>query len=235
MTDENKYVNLNENANIKKVNFTEFNEGDEFIKIPFESVPKFEEKTVDLVFVLDRSGSMSRSVQDTIGSFNSFIAKEKSKFRDTRVTTVLFDDEYHMLYSRKPISQVSKLTEREYFTYGCTALLDAIGTTITDLNTKVNNEVIFIVITDGYENASRRYNNKQIRNLISNHKWEFIFVGADIDSFSQSRKIGIDMAHTANFNKSSEGINDLFESFEKVVDSCHENKDFDISWKEGLE
>lgn len=193
------------------------------------------ENTVDLVLVLDRSGSMYSLTKDTIGTFNSFIDRERAKNRNTRVTLVLFDDTYQFVYFRKPIREVPRLTEEIYFVRGATALYDAIGKTICELNTEVNNDVIFITLSDGYENASREFNGRQISNLVSNHNWDFVFVGCDIDSFAQSRQIGIDASHTANFSKTSEGISELFNSFHMILDNSYLNKEFDASWKANLD
>ena len=104
---------------------------------------------MDLIFVLDKSGSMSDSVEDTIGGFNSFIRRERVKNPNTRVTLVLFNDEYEILYTRKPIADVEALTSEEYFACGCTALLDAVGHTIVSFDKEVNNKVLFVITTDG--------------------------------------------------------------------------------------
>lgn len=141
-------------------NLESFNGLDEKVNgIKEENLEKAEEvkaeetplKDVDLVFLLDKSGSMYDVVSDTIGGFNSFIEREREKNPNTHVTLVLFDTEYKVLYTRKPIDEVSKLTKNEYFADGCTALLDAIGTTINRLDRKVENDVLFVITTDGLE------------------------------------------------------------------------------------
>ena len=180
---------------------------------------------IDLVFVMDRSGSMSGSEDDTIGGFNSFIQKEIKKELDTRVTTVLFDDRYEMLYKRKPIHEVDKLTENEYWVRGCTALLDAIGKTINTLDREIDNKVLFVIMTDGMENASREYSKDQIRNLISNHDWEFIYIGADIDSYAEANKIGIARSRVANYKKSSKGFEDFYCSVSDATDCLRRDVD----------
>lgn len=180
---------------------------------------------IDLVFVMDRSGSMSGSEDDTIGGFNSFIQKEIKKELDTRVTTVLFDDRYEMLYKRKPIHEVDKLTENEYWVRGCTALLDAIGKTINTLDREIDNKVLFVIMTDGMENASREYSKDQIRNLIGNHDWEFIYIGADIDSYAEANKIGIARSRVANYKKSSKGFEDLYCSVSDATDCLRRDVD----------
>lgn len=167
-------------------------------------------ENLDLIFVMDRSGSMSGSESDTIGGFNSFIQREKDKDLNTRVTTILFDDQYEVLYKRKAIGDVAELTRNEYWVRGCTALLDAIGKTINSLDKEIDNKVLFVIMTDGLENASREYSKEQIRNLISSHNWEFIYIGADIDSYTEAGKIGIKRTHTANYRKSKEGFDDVY-------------------------
>ena len=190
---------------------------------------------LDLIFVMDRSGSMSGSEDDTIGGFNSFIQKELKKEMDTRVTTVLFDDKYEMLYKRKPIHEVAKLTEKEYWVRGCTALLDAIGKTINTLDKEIDNKVLFVIMTDGMENSSREYSKGQIRNLIANHDWEFIYIGADIDSYSEAHKIGIAKSRVANYRKSSEGFKDLYESVDNAVECMRCDMDLDdANWSKNL-
>ena len=194
-----------------------------------------QQENLDLIFVMDRSGSMSGSETDTIGGFNSFIQKELKKESNTRVTTVLFDDHYEMLYKRKPICEVKELTDKEYWVRGCTALLDAIGKTINTLDKEIDNKVLFVIMTDGLENASKEYSKNQIRSLIGNYNWEFIFIGADIDSYSEARNIGIRQTHVANYKKSRQGFRDVFESVDRAADSLRCNICLeDADWSESL-
>ena len=158
-------------------------------------------ENLDLVFVMDRSGSMSGSEDDTIGGFNSFIERERENNPNTRVTTILFDDQYEVLYTRKDISDVEKLTREVYWVKGCTALLDAIGKTINTLDKEIDNKVMFVIMTDGMENSSKEYSKQQISNLINNHDWEFIYIGVDIDSYSEASQIGIRRSRVANYKK----------------------------------
>ena len=193
-------------------------------------------ENLDLVFVMDRSGSMSGSEEDTIGGFNSFIQREKDKGFNTHVTTVLFDDQYEVLYKRKPINEVSELTRDEYWVRGCTALLDAIGKTITTLDREIENKVLFIIMTDGMENASREFSKDKIRGLISSHNWEFIYIGADIDSYSEAGNIGIRRSRTANYRKTREGFDEVFLSATCAADYMREGYNLDeVNWKEKLE
>lgn len=196
--------------------------------------PKLED--LDLIFLIDRSGSMYGSEEDTIGGFNSFIDKEKVKEGNTRVTTILFDHGYEVLYKRKSICDVSKLTRKEYFVRGSTALLDAIGRTITTLDKEIDNKVLFVIMTDGMENSSVEFSKFQIKSMIGSHNWEFLFIGADIDSYSEARSIGIKESHTAHYRKSREGIKELYDSVELATDYLREDMCLEeVNWKQKLE
>ena len=195
-----------------------------------------QDQDLDLVFVIDRSGSMWGSEKDTIGGFNSFIEKEKKKEFNTKVTAVLFDDEYEVLYERKEIKDVGPLTSKEYFVRGTTALLDAIGKTITSLNGKIENKVLFVVMTDGMENASVEFSKSQIKNMMNNHNWEFIFIGADIDSYSEAGGLGFKKSRVANYEKSKKGIDDAYLSISNAARCMREDVCLDnANWKEDLE
>lgn len=192
-------------------------------------------ENLDLVFIMDRSGSMSGSEEDTIGGFNSFIEREKDKGLNTHVTTVLFDDNYEVLYKRKDINQVAKLTRDEYWVRGCTALLDAIGKTINMLDHEVDNKVLVVIMTDGMENASKEYSKDQIRNLINSHNWEFIYIGADIDSYAEAGNIGIRKSRVANYKKSKKGFEEVYESIGNVSHCIRNDISLDDSdWSEKL-
>lgn len=194
-----------------------------------------QDEAMDLIFIMDRSGSMMGSEKDTIGGFNSFIQKEMKNGSNTKVTTILFDHEYEMLYKRKPIHQVGELTENEYWVRGSTALLDAIGKTINTLDKEIDNKTLVVIMTDGYENASREYSKEQIKNLINNHNWEFIYIGADIDSYTEAAKFGFKKSRIANNHKSAKGYEEAFTSVQFARDAmlCNESLD-DEEWKESL-
>lgn len=195
-----------------------------------------QQEAMDLIFIMDRSGSMSGSEDDTIGGFNSFIQKEIKKELNTRVTTILFDHQYEVLYERKPIHEVPELTDKEYWVRGSTALLDAIGRTINTLDKKIDNKTLVVIMTDGYENASREYTKEQIKNLISNHNWEFIYIGADIDSYAEARKFGFHESRIANYKKSREGIDNLYTSVSDARDCMMREISLEESdWKKNLE
>jgi uncharacterized protein YegL len=193
-------------------------------------------KETDIIFILDRSGSMSGIESDTIGGFNSFIQKHK-KNKKAKVTTVLFDDQYEVLYERKDIADVKKLTSKEYYVRGCTALMDAIGKTINSLSKKIkDNKVLFVITTDGLENASREYTKDKISKLIKKHSnWEFIYIGANIDSYAEASSIGIKATNTANYSKSRRGVNTLFASVGNAFDCICEEKELSSNWKKDLD
>ena len=176
------------------------------------------EKKLDVVFILDRSGSMSGQEGNTISSFNEYLEKEKKNKYTTNITTILFSDKYNVLHDREDVKKVKKLTEKDYFVGGCTALYDALGNTIHNMEQKDTDKVLFIIITDGYENASCEYKNEDIKKLIKKHKdYEFIYIGADIDSYAAGNSIGIRNDNIANFKKDRKGTAKLF----KAVD-CFE-------------
>ena len=170
-------------------------------------------KKLDVVFILDKSGSMSGSEDNTISSFNEYLAKEKKNKFNTKITTVLFSHDYEYLHNRVDISKVKKLTSDDYYVGGCTALYDALGNTINSMEKKDTDKVLFIIITDGYENASKEYDNKMIKKLIKKHSdWEFIYIGADIDSYASGGAIGIKKDNIANYKKDARGTSKLFKA-----------------------
>lgn len=195
------------------------------------------EDEMDLFFILDRSGSMSGSERDTINGFNAFIEKQAVKKQNIRVTTILFDDKYQVLYSRKPISEVEALTEKEYYVRGCTALLDSIGKTVNSYKNEVGSTMC-IITSDGYENASREYDRDQIRRIIENCGWEFVFIGADIDSYTEASRIGIRKSRVANYNKTAEGHKEMYDACNLITDRFYRKRDLkdnNEDWKEKLD
>ena len=156
----------------------------------------------ELVFILDRSGSMAGLETDTIGGFNSMLNKQKGEPGDAVVTTVLFDDKYELLHDRIPIQGVQPLNDRQYYVRGCTALLDAIGRTVAKVKQAHAgidpayrpDKVLFVITTDGYENASREYSWETVKNLVEAQKaqgWEFLFLGANLDAVGTAARFGI--------------------------------------------
>lgn len=189
---------------------------------------------MDVIFLLDRSGSMGGIEKDTIGGYNSYIDSQRGK--NVKVTTILFDDKYEVLHNREDVDNIKKLTNKEYYVRGCTALLDAIGKTIKTLESKNPNKVIFFITTDGYENASKEYNKSQIKELIESHKdWKFMYIGADIDSYSEGRSLGIDDSFIANYEKSEKGVTKLFSALSSASECYYESNELKKSWKNELE
>ena len=172
----------------------------------------------EIVFILDRSGSMGGLESDTIGGFNAMLDKQQAEPGTCRITTVLFDGQYEILHDRLDIKAVSPITEREYFVRGSTALLDAIGKTIHKISNAQRqskpeyraDKVLFIITTDGMENASREYNYDIVKTQIEKQKskycWEFVFLGANIDAVTTASRFGIDRRHAQNFHNDSHGI-----------------------------
>ena len=195
---------------------------------------KTRDNEMDVVFLLDRSGSMGGIEKDTIGGYNSYIDSQRGK--NVKVTTVLFDDKYEVLHNRVDVDNIKKLTNKEYYVRGCTALLDAIGKTIREMEDKNPNKVIFIITTDGYENTSTKYNKSQIKELISVHKdWKFMYIGADIDSYSEGRSLGIKDEFIANYKKTDRGISKLYNALTTASKLFYEEEIIDESWKNELE
>lgn len=195
---------------------------------------KTRDNEMDVVFLLDRSGSMGGIEKDTIGGYNSYIDSQRGK--NVKVTTVLFDDKYEILHNREDVDNIKKLTNKEYYVRGCTALLDAIGKTIREMEDNNPNKVIFIITTDGYENTSTKYNKSQIKELISVHKdWKFMYIGADIDSYSEGRSLGIKDEFIANYKKTDRGISKLYNALTTASKLFYEEEIIDESWKNELE
>lgn len=173
--------------------------------------------TTDLVFLLDRSGSMGGLEADTIGGYNAMLAQQQGLEGEALVTTVLFDNQYELLHDRMGIGEVSPLTEQEYFVRGTTALLDAIGMTIQRIDNAHKQisgpgrtgKVLFVISTDGLENASREYDYGQIKAKIDGHKnkhgWEFIFLGANMDAVEVAGRFGIAPSRAQNYHADSAG------------------------------
>lgn len=192
-------------------------------------------KMLDVVFILDKSGSMSGSEDSTISSFNEYLEKEKNNNYKTRITTILFSDDYSYLYKGADVSKVNPLTRDDYFASGCTALYDAIGSSINYIDRCDTDKVLFIIITDGYENASREFDKDKVRRMIKNHSnYEFIYIGADIDSYSSGGSIGIKSDNIANFKKDKKGTDLLFRSAKNFETSMMEDSEVS-SWKKDLD
>ncbi|WP_088066708.1 vWA domain-containing protein [Gottfriedia luciferensis] len=175
----------------------------------------------EIIFLLDRSGSMAGLERDTIGGFNAFIKKQSRLEGETVLTTVLFDNQYEVLWDEMKASEV-KLTEREYFVRGTTALLDALGKTILNVRNRLSlsneedgpGKVIFVITTDGLENASIEFTYSKVKNLILHqqemHNWEFIFMGANIDVGREADQLGILKENAYQFESTNEGVEKMY-------------------------
>ena len=203
------------------------------------------ENLTEMVFVLDRSGSMRNLTADTIGGFNELIEKQKKLEGDAYVTTMLFDHEYEVLHDHVALKDVAPLTDREYFARGSTALLDAVGRTINTVGARLAAtpeeerpaHVVFAITTDGMENASREYTAKQVREMVEHqqqkYSWQFVFLGANMDAVSEA---GISASHAANFAPSRRGVSQMYRvALDEVMCSARVGFDIGSDWKSSLD
>lgn len=200
----------------------------------------------ELVFILDRSGSMGGLESDTIGGFNSMLTKQKKEEGEANVTTVLFDDKYEVLHDRLDIHGVAPLSDKDYYVRGCTALLDAIGHSIrkivnvqkNSIESKRAEKVLFVITTDGFENASREYSYSKIQEMITYQKnkygWEFLFLGANIDAEIEAERLGIDRSRAARFNNDSEGIKLNYQTLNNSMGCYRRGGKIDDKWKDEI-
>ena len=185
----------------------------------------------EVVFILDRSGSMSGLEADTIGGFNSMIEKQQKEEGEALISTVLFDDEAEVLYDRVPIGKVEPMNDKQYFVRGCTALLDAIGGAIHHIGNVHKyardedrpEKTLFIITTDGMENASVNYDYKRIKKMIERQKkkyhWEFIFLGANIDAVEVAGRFGVERSRAVRYESDGLGTKLNYDVMSKVVSS----------------
>jgi len=171
----------------------------------------------EIVFILDRSGSMRGLEKDTIGGFNSLIERQKKEEGEAYLSTVLFDDQIEVLHDRVNLSEIKEITENEYYVRGCTALLDAVGGAVKHISNihkyireeDVPEKTLFVITTDGMENASHKYGYDAVKQMIEEQKeknsWEFIFLGANIDAAGVAGKMGIEKEHAVNYECDSVG------------------------------
>lgn len=204
-------------------------------------------KLTEIVFILDRSGSMEDLTQDTIGGFNSMIQKQKDQNVNAIVSTVLFDHEAVVLHDRVKIADIPAMTAKEYWARGTTALYDAVGSSIKHIGNihkyareeDVPNKTLFVITTDGMENSSKVYTLSKIKKMIENQKnkynWEFIFLGADIDAISAAREIGIDEDRAVRYKKDSRGTTILYQTVSDAVVECCLGEELPEDWKQSLE
>lgn len=193
-----------------------------------------EENTVkknltELVFILDRSGSMFNLVSDTIGGFNSMIESQKKEPGEAYVTTVLFDDYYELLHDHINLREIHPITDEEYYVRGCTALLDAIGKTINSIGARLNDtpederpdKVIFVIMTDGYENKSKEFTKSQVKEMVEHqqnkYSWTFMFLGSDIDAVAEAKSLGINSDFARSHTHTSVGTQSVYNAVSNAV------------------
>ena len=202
----------------------------------------------ELVFILDRSGSMSGLEKDTIGGFNSMLEKQRKEPGDAVVSTVLFDNETEVIHDRVVIADVPNLTDKEYFVRGCTALLDAVGCAIHHIGNvhkyarkeDVPEKTLFIITTDGMENASHHYTYDKVRHMIERQKercgWEFLFLGANIDAAAEAKRFGIDESMAANYHCDEVGTVLNYEVISEAITSVRTSAaPLSADWKKKID
>lgn len=201
----------------------------------------------ELVFILDRSGSMSGLESDTIGGYNSMLERQKNEPGEAVITTVLFDDKYELLHDRISLRGIDPITDEEYFVRGSTALLDAVGKTINKIGNVQKHtaederaeHVMFVITTDGMENASREFNYEKVQKMIESQKtkygWEFIFLGANIDAVATAERFGISKDRAANYNADSEGTLLNYEVISEAVSCMRASCTISENWKDRIE
>ena len=201
----------------------------------------------EIVFILDRSGSMAGLEGDTIGGFNSMIEKQKRESGEALISTVLFDNETEVIHDRVDIKKIALLTDRDYYVRGCTALLDAVGGAIHHIGNvhKYAREedrpekTLFIITTDGMENASRKYTYDRLKMMIERQKekygWEFVFLGADIDAAKEAARFGISEDRAANYHADSAGTAVIYEAMSEAVCSVRACRPMSADWKKNVD
>ena len=206
-----------------------------------------ENNHTELVFILDRSGSMAGLESDTIGGYNAMLDKQKQVPGEALVTTVLFDDQYELLHDRANIAGIAPITQKEYYVRGTTALLDAIGRTLQKIDNAQKNvlpnhkasKVIVVITTDGMENASREYAGDKIKAMVERQQeecgWEFIFLGANIDAIATAKAFGIHQDRAANFMADSHGVQLNYRAVGEAVAQLRTNALLSADWKDGVE
>ena len=201
----------------------------------------------ELVFILDRSGSMAGLEADTIGGFNAMIEKQRGEPGEAVISTVLFDNETEVIHDRIPLDRVPRLTEKEYYVRGCTALLDAVGGAIHHIGNvhKYAREedrpekTLFVITTDGLENASRRYTYDKVKAMIERQRetygWEFLFLGANIDAAREAARFGIRADCAADYHADSIGTEAVYESVCEAVCQVRRATPLKASWKQRID
>jgi len=200
----------------------------------------------ELVFIIDKSGSMSGMELDTIGGFNSMIEKQRKEDGECLVSCVLFDNESEVIYDRVSVKDIKPMTTDEYFVGGCTALVDALGGAIhhiSNVHKYIREEdrpenTIFIITTDGYENASRKYSSNKVKKMVSEKTkkdgWEFIYLAANIDAVSTGASIGIKSDRAVNYRCDSKGTAVMYEALATAVSSARSCRKMNANWADSI-
>ena len=201
----------------------------------------------ELVFILDRSGSMAGLEKDTIGGFNSMIERQRATDGEVIISTVLFDNTSEVIHDRVDIRRIEPMTEKQYFVRGCTALLDAIGGAIHHIGNVHKyardedrpEHTMFVITTDGMENASHRYSSDCVKQMIERQKskygWEFLFLGANIDAVETAGNFGIDADRAVNYHSDSEGTALNYEVLSEAICSVRCSKPLGREWKKRID
>ena len=200
----------------------------------------------ELVFILDRSGSMAGLESDTIGGFNAMLEKQRKEPGRALISTVLFDDASQVIHDRVDIQRIEPMTDRQYFVRGCTALLDAVGSAITHIRNvhKYAREedrpekTLFVITTDGMENASRHYSYDRLKEMIRQQQtrgWEFLFLGANIDAAREAARFGIHRDCAADYHADKEGTALIYEAVNQAVCAMRACQPMDSSWKRSVD
>lgn len=196
----------------------------------------------ELVFIIDNSGSMHGLERDTIGGFNSMLEKQKKEKGEVLVSTVIFNSESKVLHDRVSIEKINPMTERDYQTYGSTALIDAIGGSVRHIgnvhkyirNEDVPENTVFVITTDGMENASHKFSSDEVKKMVERQKekygWEFIFLGANIDSVETAKSFGISPDRAVDYCCDSEGIDVNYSCVSEAICYVRKNQKLDESW-----
>ncbi len=204
-------------------------------------------KLSELVFILDRSGSMAGLEEDTIGGYNALLARQKEEPGEALVTTVLFDDHYEVLHDRLPLRDVLPVTRKEYFVRGSTALLDAVGRTLHRIGEAHKyaapgacpEKTLVAITTDGMENASREYDYARVRMMVERQKekygWEFLFLGANMDAIAQAERFGIHADRAANYRPDKAGTRAQYDSISRMTSDLRAGRINKEEWKRGLD